>query len=46
MDFVNEMDFVNGFCEWMFLSRMVTANWSWVQVFEQHGDYKLVLRVI
>ena len=30
----------------MFLSRMMTANWSWVQVFEQHGDYKLVLQVI
>ena len=30
----------------MFLSRMMTANWSWVQVVEQHGDYKLVLRVI
>ena len=30
----------------MFLTRMMTANWSWVQVFEQHGDYKLVLRVI
>ena len=30
----------------MFLTRMMTASWSWVQVFEQHGDYKLVLRVI
>ena len=30
----------------MFLSRMMTAQWYWVQIFEQHRDYKLVLRVI